>query len=125
MRRSFSGHGSTLNADSSRPTHVRWMPLESAIFAQVVMAFWKEHPMLAGALRQVFAPGSLWCRSSSARATSRKKSFGNWVSPGSKTVCRVLHWSRLRIHHGPTSGPIQHDLGDPFARVDDVPESLH
>jgi len=51
------GHGSTLNADSSRPTWTQAAALrERGVFAQVVTAFWKEHPTLAGALRQAFTP---------------------------------------------------------------------
>ncbi len=51
------GHGSTLNADSALPTHVQADALRRrGIFAQVVTAFWKEHPTLAGALRQAYTP---------------------------------------------------------------------
>lgn len=51
------GHGSTLNADSALPTHVQADALrQRGIFARVVTAFWKEHPTLAGALRQAFTP---------------------------------------------------------------------
>lgn len=51
------GHGSTLNAESSRPTQIQADAVrQRGVFAQVVTAFWKEHPTLAGALRQVFTP---------------------------------------------------------------------
>lgn len=51
------GHGSTLNAESSRPTWIQAAALrDRRIFARVVTAFWKEHPTLAGALRQAFTP---------------------------------------------------------------------
>ncbi len=48
------GHGSTLNPDSSAPTHdhadtIRRM----GVFAEVVCAFWKEEPCLREALRMV------------------------------------------------------------------------
>lgn len=49
------GHGSTLNADSAAPTRQHAAALRrQGRFAQVATAFWKEHPSLAGALRQVF-----------------------------------------------------------------------
>ncbi|HAB18943.1 MAG TPA: CbiX/SirB N-terminal domain-containing protein [Verrucomicrobiota bacterium] len=51
------GHGSTLNADSAAPTRQHAAELRrQGLFAQVVTAFWKEHPTLAGALRQAFTP---------------------------------------------------------------------
>lgn len=51
------GHGSTLNADSALPTHVQAEALRRrGVFSSVVTAFWKEHPTLAGAMRQVFTP---------------------------------------------------------------------
>lgn len=51
------GHGSTLNADSSRPTRVQADALRArGVFARVVTGYWKEHPTFAGCLRQVFTP---------------------------------------------------------------------
>lgn len=51
------GHGSTLNADSAAPTHQHADELRRrGIFAQVVECFWKEEPVVCGALRGVFAP---------------------------------------------------------------------
>lgn len=64
MREDFSdaalllvGHGSTVNADSALPTRQHAFQLrQKGIFAEVATAFWKEHPTLAGALRQTLAP---------------------------------------------------------------------
>jgi sirohydrochlorin cobaltochelatase len=51
------GHGSTLNADSSAPVYQHAEGLRNRkIFAQVLEAFWKLEPYLAGVLRGVFAP---------------------------------------------------------------------
>jgi sirohydrochlorin cobaltochelatase len=51
------GHGSTLNAESSAPTYQHADELRRrGIFAQVLEAFWKLEPGLAGVLRGVFAP---------------------------------------------------------------------
>ena len=51
------GHGSTLNAESSAPTYQHADELRRRkIFAQVVEAFWKLEPGIAGVLRGVFAP---------------------------------------------------------------------
>lgn len=51
------GHGSTLNADSSAPVYQHAEALRNRkIFAQVLEAFWKLEPYLAGVLRGVFAP---------------------------------------------------------------------
>ncbi len=51
------GHGSTLNADSALPTREHARELQRlGCFAEVATAFWKEHPTLAGALRQTLAP---------------------------------------------------------------------
>jgi len=50
------GHGSTLNAESALPTHRHADALKDRrLFAQVLEAFWKEEPGLAGALRAAFA----------------------------------------------------------------------
>ena len=51
------GHGSTLNADSSRPVreHAARMR-QTGLFAEVATGFWKEHPMFCGCLRQVVSP---------------------------------------------------------------------
>jgi len=46
------GHGSTLNADSSAPTHQHAEEIRRrGIFAEVHVAFWKEEPNLRQALR--------------------------------------------------------------------------
>jgi sirohydrochlorin cobaltochelatase len=51
------GHGSTLNAESSAPVYQHAEELRKReIFAQVLEAFWKVEPYLAGVLRGVFAP---------------------------------------------------------------------
>jgi sirohydrochlorin cobaltochelatase len=51
------GHGSTLNADSAAPTLRHGAELRRrGLFAQVLEAFWKEHPLLSGVRRGVFAP---------------------------------------------------------------------
>ena len=51
------GHGSTLNAESSAPVYQHADELRRrGIFAQVLEAFWKLEPSLAGVLRGVFAP---------------------------------------------------------------------
>ena len=51
------GHGSTLNADSSAPTHQHADELRRrGIFAQVVVCFWKLEPAICAVLRGVFAP---------------------------------------------------------------------
>jgi sirohydrochlorin cobaltochelatase len=50
------GHGSTLNAESALPTHQHADALRRrGIFAQVLEAFWKEEPSIAGVLRGAFA----------------------------------------------------------------------
>jgi sirohydrochlorin cobaltochelatase len=51
------GHGSTLNADSSSPTHrhADWLRGQR-VFRQVVECFWKEEPSICGVLRGVWAP---------------------------------------------------------------------
>ncbi|MFO1458786.1 MAG: CbiX/SirB N-terminal domain-containing protein [Verrucomicrobiota bacterium] len=118
------GHGSTLNADSSRPTHVQADALRKrGIFAQVVTAFWKEHPMLAGALRQVFAPRvfvvPLFISEGYFTEEVIPRELG-LLSPGSKTVCRVLHRSRLRIHYCGPVGTHPSMTSVILSRVDDV-----
>lgn len=51
------GHGSTLNADSAAPTHQHADELrQRGIFGQVIEAFWKQEPNIAGVLRGAFAP---------------------------------------------------------------------
>ena len=53
----LAGHGSTLNAESSAPTHQHADALrQRRLFAQVIAAFWKEEPGLAGVLRGAFTP---------------------------------------------------------------------
>ncbi|MEW6303159.1 MAG: CbiX/SirB N-terminal domain-containing protein [Verrucomicrobiota bacterium] len=51
------GHGSTLNAESAAPT---WQHADElrrrGVFGQVLEAFWKQEPALAGALRGAYAP---------------------------------------------------------------------
>jgi len=64
MRKDFSdaalllvGHGSTVNADSALPTRLHATEMRrQGRFAEVAIGFWKEHPTLAGALRQTLAP---------------------------------------------------------------------
>jgi sirohydrochlorin cobaltochelatase len=51
------GHGSTLNAESSAPTYQHAAELRRrSIFAQVLEAFWKLEPSIAGVLRGAFTP---------------------------------------------------------------------
>jgi len=51
------GHGSTLNADSARPTYQHAEALRRrGIFGQVLECFWKLEPGICGVLRGVFAP---------------------------------------------------------------------
>ena len=51
------GHGSTLNAESSAPTYQHATELRRReIFAQVLEAFWKLEPGIAGVLRGAFTP---------------------------------------------------------------------
>jgi sirohydrochlorin cobaltochelatase len=51
------GHGSTLNAESSAPTYQHAEALRRrGIFAQVLEAFWKLEPSIAGVLRGAFTP---------------------------------------------------------------------
>lgn len=53
----LAGHGSTLNAESSGPTYQHADELRRrGLFAQVLEAFWKLEPGLAGVLRAAFAP---------------------------------------------------------------------
>ena len=48
------GHGSTLNPDSSQPTHGHADTIRrSGLFAEVVSAFWKEEPSMREVLRTV------------------------------------------------------------------------
>lgn len=50
------GHGSTLNAESAQPTWRHAAALrERGLFGQVLECFWKEHPMIAGVSRGVWA----------------------------------------------------------------------
>ena len=51
------GHGSTLNADSSAPTHQHADALKArGIFGQVLTCFWKEEPSIAAVLRGAYCP---------------------------------------------------------------------
>src|ERR1044071_1889113 len=51
------GHGSTLNADSSAPTHQHADEIKKRrIFGQVLTAFWKEEPAIAAVLRAAYLP---------------------------------------------------------------------
>src|SRR6187549_216469 len=51
------GHGSTLNPDSSAPTHAHADAIRArGLFAEVVCAFWKEEPSLREVLRTVDSP---------------------------------------------------------------------
>lgn len=50
------GHGSTLNADSARPTYLHADSLRArGLFQQVLECFWKEEPAICGVLRGVYA----------------------------------------------------------------------
>lgn len=50
------GHGSTLNAESGDPTYQHADELRSrGIFGEVLEAFWKQEPCIAGVLRGVFS----------------------------------------------------------------------
>src|SRR5205085_11739998 len=49
------GHGSTLNAESSAPTHQHAEELKRRnIFGQVLTAFWKEEPAICAVLRAAY-----------------------------------------------------------------------
>lgn len=51
------GHGSTLNADSSAPTHQHADELKRRdLFGQVLTAFWKEEPAICAVLRSAYKP---------------------------------------------------------------------
>lgn len=51
------GHGSTLNADSSAPTHQHADELKNRnIFGQILTAFWKEEPAICAVLRAAYKP---------------------------------------------------------------------
>ena len=51
------GHGSTLNAVSSRPVREQAARMrEAGRFAEVATGFWKEQPTFCGCLRQVLSP---------------------------------------------------------------------
>ena len=51
------GHGSTLNAESSEPTHRHAEALRrQQRFADVMVCFWKEQPVVSAILRGVFTP---------------------------------------------------------------------
>jgi sirohydrochlorin cobaltochelatase len=51
------GHGSTLNADSSAPTHQHAEELRRrSLFGQVLTAFWKEEPAICAVLRAAYKP---------------------------------------------------------------------
>lgn len=51
------GHGSTLNADSSRPVREHASRMRrSGLFSEVATGFWKEQPTVCGCLRQVRSP---------------------------------------------------------------------
>ncbi len=53
----LAGHGSTLNPDSSQPTHAHADTIRRrGLFAEVVCAFWKEEPSLREVLRMVDSP---------------------------------------------------------------------
>jgi len=53
----LAGHGSTLNAESDRPARQHADELRRrGIFADVLEAFWKQEPGIAGVLRGAFAP---------------------------------------------------------------------
>src|SRR3569833_1568384 len=49
------GHGSTLNAESADPTYQHAEALQKhKIFTEVLEAFWKQEPAIAGVLRGAF-----------------------------------------------------------------------
>ncbi len=51
------GHGSTLNAESAEPTYQHAEALRRrGLFAEVLEAFWKQEPGIAGVLRGAFTP---------------------------------------------------------------------
>jgi len=51
------GHGSTLNAESAEPTYQHAEEIRRrGIFSQVLEAFWKQEPSIAGVLRGAFTP---------------------------------------------------------------------
>lgn len=51
------GHGSTLNAESSAPTHQHADEMRRrGIFGQVLTCFWKEEPAICGVLRGAYLP---------------------------------------------------------------------
>ena len=51
------GHGSTLNAESAEPTHRHAEALRArAMYAAVVVCFWKEQPVISAVLRGVVSP---------------------------------------------------------------------
>ena len=53
----IAGHGSTLNPDSSAPSHAHADAIRArGLFAEVVCAFWKEEPSLREVLRSVDSP---------------------------------------------------------------------
>lgn len=53
----LAGHGSTLNAESADPTYQHADTLRRReIFNEVLEAFWKQEPGLAGVLRGAFTP---------------------------------------------------------------------
>jgi sirohydrochlorin cobaltochelatase len=53
----IAGHGSTLNADSSAPTHAHADAIrERGLFATVAACFWKEEPSMREVLRMVGEP---------------------------------------------------------------------
>jgi len=52
----LAGHGSTLNAESAEPTYQHADELRRrGIFAEVLEAFWKQEPAIAGVLRGAFS----------------------------------------------------------------------
>jgi len=51
------GHGSTLNADSSRPSHQHADEIRKrGVFGQVLTCFWKEEPAICAVLRGALMP---------------------------------------------------------------------
>ncbi len=51
------GHGSTLNADSAKPTYQHADTLRRrGVFTRVLEGFWKQEPFLSGVLRGAFTP---------------------------------------------------------------------
>lgn len=84
------GHGSTLNADSSGPTHRQAERIRRrGVFAEVRTCFWKEQPVISAALRGFFS--------------RRVFVVPLFISDGYFTdeiIPRELGWTGSTIHNG-------------------------